>query len=86
MSSKTEESTKQAVGGSASQPESEGDDESLEYIETEPVLTYTRMKNDVNEIVQADSLSCIRSNHKVMNSIRWPNFTIINIFHYIKLK
>jgi hypothetical protein len=77
MSSKAVESPTQ-VGGSASQPESEGDDESLEYIETEPVLTYTRMKNDVNEIVQSDSLSCIKSNHKVINQIYF--FSILTNF------
>ncbi len=43
----------------------EQDEENLEYIEIEPVLAYTRMKNDVNEILLKDSVSCIRSDHKV---------------------
>ena len=41
------------------------DQESLEYIETEPVLAYSRMKNDVIEIIEKDSVSCIKSDHKV---------------------
>ena len=44
----------------------EEDDESLEYIETEPVLAYTRMKNDIIDILEKDSVSCIRSDHKVL--------------------
>ena len=43
----------------------EEDEESLEYIETEPVLAYTRMKNDIIDILEKDSVSCIRSDHKV---------------------
>jgi hypothetical protein len=46
--------------------EQEGDAESLESIETEPVLTYSRMKNDVSEILKNDSVSCIRTDHKIL--------------------
>lgn len=46
--------------------ENEADAESLEYIETEPVLTYSRMKNDVAEILKSDSVSCIRTDHKIL--------------------
>ena len=52
--------------GLGAQQEEQVDEEDLEY-ETEPVLAYTRMKNDISEILQKDSASCIRSNHKV-----WP--------------
>jgi vacuolar protein sorting-associated protein 41 len=47
--------------------EDETDDtDSLEYVETEPVLAYARMKNDATEILQKDSLSCIRAGHKII--------------------
>lgn len=46
-------------------PDNDKDDDSLEYIETEPVLAYSRMKNDIIEIIEKDSVSCIRSDHKV---------------------
>jgi len=42
------------------------DEESLEYIEAEPVLTYILMKNDITEIVQKDSVSCIRASHRFL--------------------
>ena len=51
---------------SSIQHEAVGDEESLEYVETEPVLAYTRMKNDIHEILTKDSVSCIRSDHKVI--------------------
>jgi hypothetical protein len=41
----------------------EGDEE--EYVEAEPVLAYSRMKNDINKILQNDSVSCIKADHKV---------------------
>ena len=43
----------------------EQDDEEEEYAEAEPVLTYSRMKNDINEILLHDSVSCIKAGHKV---------------------
>lgn len=46
--------------------QSDEDEESLEYIETEPVLAYTRMKNDIIDILEKDSVSCIRSDHKIL--------------------
>lgn len=42
----------------------EGDEEE-EYVEAEPVLAYSRMKNDINKILQNDSVSCIKADHKV---------------------
>jgi hypothetical protein len=44
----------------------EGDEEEEEeYVEAEPVLAYSRMKNDINKILQNDSVSCIKADHKV---------------------
>lgn len=42
------------------------EDEEEEYAEeAEPILAYTRMKNDITQILQQDSVSCIRAGHKV---------------------
>jgi hypothetical protein len=46
----------------------EEEEEEEEYAEAEPVLTYSRMKNDVNEILTQDSVSCIKAGHKVSPS------------------
>jgi len=46
--------------------EADVDEDSLEYIEAEPVLTYILMKNDIIDILQKDSVSCIRSSHKFL--------------------
>jgi hypothetical protein len=41
-------------------------DEEDEYAEeAEPILAYTRMKNDVLDILQQDSVSCIKAGHRV---------------------
>ena len=48
----------------------EGDEEEEEYVEAEPVLAYSRMKNDINKILQNDSVSCIKADHKVKFSIQ----------------
>ena len=45
--------------------EEEEEDEE-EYAEAEPVLTYSRMKNDVNDILTNDSVSCIKAGHKII--------------------
>jgi hypothetical protein len=50
------------------QEEAEDEEEEEEYAEAEPVLTYVRMKNDINEILQKDSVSCIKADHKVKYS------------------
>lgn len=44
---------------------SAGDDED-NYEESEPILAYIRMKNDVNQILQNDSFSCIKAGHKIL--------------------
>jgi hypothetical protein len=45
--------------------EEEDDDEFAE--EAEPILAYTRMKNDVLTILEQDSVSCIKAGHRVNN-------------------
>ena len=53
------------------QGEEEDDDEDEEeYAEAEPVLTYSRMKNDVNDILTNDSVSCIKAGHKVKSKFK----------------
>lgn len=42
------------------------DDEEEEEEEPEPRLAYSRMKNDINEILKSDSVSCIKANYKVV--------------------
>lgn len=51
----------------SSQPEVEEEEEEEEedYEEAEPVLAYSRMKNDFNEILTKDSVSCIKAGSKV---------------------
>ena len=48
--------------------EDEEDEEEEEYAEAEPVLTYSRMKNDVQDILTQDSVSCIKAGHKVFSN------------------
>ena len=43
----------------------EGEGEEEEEEEQEPRLAYSRMKNDINEILKNDSVSCIKANDKV---------------------
>jgi len=43
----------------------EEEEEEEEDDEQEPRLAYSRMKNDINEILKNDSVSCIKANHKV---------------------
>jgi hypothetical protein len=45
--------------------EGDEEEEEEEYVEAEPVLAYSRMKNDINKILQNDSVSCIKADHKV---------------------
>jgi hypothetical protein len=40
-------------------------DEDEEGYEAEPVLAYSRMKNDIEKLMQNDSVSCIKAGHKV---------------------
>lgn len=61
-----EMNTEKEAAAATTDKENEEDAESLEYIETEPVLTYSRMKNDVAEILKSDSVSCIRTDHKIL--------------------
>jgi hypothetical protein len=71
--SKVEEKQQQEVVPEGGDEENEDDEnegeeeeeEEEEYAEAEPVLTYSRMKNDVNEILTQDSVSCIKAGHKV---------------------
>lgn len=42
------------------------EEEEEEYIESEPVLAYYRMKNSLTEILQNDSVSCIKASHKML--------------------
>ncbi len=70
--SKVEEKQQQDVVHEGGNEENEDDEEAEEeeeeeeeYAEAEPVLTYSRMKNDVNEILTQDSVSCIKAGHKV---------------------
>ena len=67
MSSKSKEELRE--GGDEDNEDEEEDEEEEEeeeeYAEAEPVLTYSRMKNDVNEILTQDSVSCIKAGHKV---------------------
>ena len=46
--------------------EVEDDEEEEEEEEPEPRLAYSRMKNDINEILKSDSVSCIKANYKVV--------------------
>ena len=50
---------------SAEEVEGEEEDEEDYAEEAEPILAYTRMKNDINEILQQDSVSCIKAGHRV---------------------
>lgn len=52
--------TKKEKGG-----EEEEDDDEEEYEEAEPVLAYSRMKNDFVNILAKDSVSCIKAGSKV---------------------
>ena len=45
--------------------EGEGEEEEEEEEEQEPRLAYSLMKNDINEILKNDSVSCIKANDKV---------------------
>ena len=49
--------------GSLEEGEEEEDEE---YIESEPILSYLRMKNDIPKILQKDSVSCIKAGLKVI--------------------
>jgi hypothetical protein len=64
MSSKSSDK-KEQVAEEEEVEEEIDDEEEEEYAEAEPVLTYVRMKNDINEILQKDSVSCIKADHKV---------------------
>ena len=46
--------------------EEEVEDDEEEEEEPEPRLAYSRMKNDINEILKSDSVSCIKANYKVV--------------------
>ena len=49
--------------------EDEENSESSDYVETEPILAYSRMKNDIIAILEKDSVSCIRADHKVFKKV-----------------
>lgn len=76
MTSRNEEKQKLNVEGKEQSEgiEEEDDDdvedeeEEEEYTEAEPVLTYSRMKNDVQDILTQDSVSCIKAGHKVFSN------------------
>ena len=59
------ESRAQTENEANAEKEDEEEEEEEEYAEAEPVLTYSRMKNDINEILLNDSVSCIKAGHKV---------------------
>ena len=44
----------------------EDEESSCDEIITEPVLTYSRMRNDVADILRNDSVSCIRTGRKIL--------------------
>ena len=46
----------------------EVDEDDDEYVEAEPVLAYTRMKNDmgITQIMHEDAVSCIKADHKII--------------------
>lgn len=44
----------------------EVEEEEEEYIESEPILSYLRMKNDIAKILQKDSVSCIKAGLKII--------------------
>lgn len=46
--------------------EEEEEEEESDYGEAEPVLAYSRMRNDVATILQNDSVSCIKADHKFL--------------------
>ncbi|CAF0718867.1 unnamed protein product [Brachionus calyciflorus] len=46
--------------------EYEDEEEESDYAEAEPVLAYSRMRNDVTTILQNDSVSCIKADHKIL--------------------
>lgn len=60
---------KDTVSSTISNEEEEEED----YEEAEPVLAYSRMKNDFNEILAKDSVSCIKAGHKVKKLIGFIN-------------
>lgn len=49
--------------------EGEEEDDDEEYEEAEPVLTYSRMKNDFKQIFVKDSVTCIKAASKVSAKI-----------------
>ena len=61
--------------------EDEEEEEEEEYFESEPILSYLRMKNDIPKILQKDSVSCIKAGLKVKNldhdSPKVPLLTIV---------
>ncbi len=64
---KLESSTLTAEQEQESYEEEEEEDEEMEdFEEAEPVLSYTRMKNDFNQILTNDSVSCIKAGSKVI--------------------
>ena len=67
MSANEKEETKdeEELGPEEDEEEDEEEEEEESYAEAEPVLTYIRMKNDINDILQKDSVSCIKADHKV---------------------
>ncbi|RMZ96279.1 vacuolar sorting-associated 41 -like protein [Brachionus plicatilis] len=42
------------------------DEEESDYAEAEPVLAYSRIKNDVLGIIESDSVSCIKADRKFL--------------------
>jgi hypothetical protein len=44
------------------------EEEEEEGYEAEPVLAYSRMKNDIEKLMQNDSVSCIKAGHKVLQN------------------
>ena len=59
----------ESVGSTANVADAEEEmEDEEEYVEeAEPILSYSRMKNDVLKILEQDSVSCIRAGHKVLD-------------------
>jgi hypothetical protein len=45
--------------------EDDEEEDEENYEEAEPILAYDRMRNDFLDILQKDSVSCIKAGHKV---------------------
>lgn len=64
-----EEKKERTVERSSQLSENAEEQEEDDYEEAEPVLAYSRMKNDFNEILTKDSVSCIKAGSKVIKSL-----------------